>query len=249
VSLWASLKTWVTRTGVPFLVFALTILGTALGSKWNNGAFVVVGVAGVAVSATWLGRVVGVERNRTDLAGYQVARARLLFSTVLIVLAVVAVKFASEVVSFTAVGLAIFSAAAFLSEMRQVQVLRRYAAPVLLGAGFIVAAVALVALRPGHSLVKLLLVGAVLAELGTELISEDWLRRALPSWYPPRTLVVGLAIMVVAAGLMVAGGTVWVAAAMIVGVVAVAVLMASSDTASLMLILIGVAALLWANSS
>jgi lysophospholipase L1-like esterase len=151
-----------------------------------------------------------------------------------------------EALGLVGVGVVFVSGGAFVSEWRYARAGDPVRGPILLGLAFVLLAGALILLPTGGWLVGVLLLGAVSAELGTELYSADRLRQVERRQWAWATLGIGL--LAASAGLLMAGGAGWFAALVVVTVVFVVVWMAASDSDSLVLVLIIALVLLAASA-
>lgn len=246
---WIAVGRWLRATGLQYAAFALSFFLIAVASDKNHRALVYVGIGLLFVTGLVLERRVAKVRRAEPFD--HIVPARLIVSTLITLLAVVAVKFAPTAVSFTAVGLGIVSLAAWVSEWRQWNFLERIRGPVLFGIAFLVASYALIFVDPGGKFFAWLLLAVVITAIATELHTEDWLKRDKtwpPSWPSLITLLVGAGVMAVAGGLMVAEGSAPGVARNVIIVVFVVVLMIAADNSSLVLVLLIAVALVWANS-
>ena len=242
-----AIKRWARATWKPFTAFAVAMVALGFASDVHNRAIVLVLVVVLIACASWLSQVVRKERSASD---YPVGRARLLVSLAHVVIGIVAMGVSGkgpvpEAVGFAGLGFVIVAIGALMSELRRSQMGEQVRGPVILGSAFAVVAAALILFPPNRWFALVLLLGLVLAEVGTELHSEDNLRR-LPRWNPWVVAAAGLGVLIVAGGLLVAGGAGGVSAAIIVVVVLALVWMAASDSDSLLLVIVAAGALVWA---
>jgi lysophospholipase L1-like esterase len=142
--------------------------------------------------------------------------------------------------------LVIVSGGAFVSEARRSRWMEQVRGPVVLGAAFAVAAIAVI-LLPAGGQIRLILVAVLLGMVGAEVYSEDYLR-ALHRWGRKPVAGVGVALLLVAVGLLVAGGASVLPALIVIAVVLLIVWMTSSDSDSLLLVLVVAIAVLWAGA-
>jgi hypothetical protein len=253
-SLGPAMARWWRATHRPFLCFVAALFVLAFVADWHFRPVVPICFVALVAATSWLGRAVRSERIRAH--DYPVARARRAVSALQASVGIAGMLAAGktipvvgveipDAIGFAGVGLMIVALGALMSEARLSTAGAHVRGPVLLGVGFAVLAGALIVLPAGRLFTMSLLLGAVLAEIGTELHSAD----ALP--FPPRSspwasVALGVALVFVCGGLLVASGASVGAAIIVLCVVVAITWMAASDSDSLLLVLLAAGALMWA---
>jgi lysophospholipase L1-like esterase len=238
---------WLAATWRPLGAFCAAMGALAVIADRHERWLVTVVALALVAASSWLNDAVG--RARRDVS-YAVARGRLVVTSAQLAIALVAVSASRagvlpEAMGFTAIGLVVIALGAYVSEARRTRWGEHVRGPVLLWISFVGVAASLTFLSPTRSIAALAW-WAVVAELGTELRSEDRLRE--PPWDGRVVSALGALMLLVAVMLLVAGGSGTLGAAIVVAVVLAVVWMASSDSDALLLVLVVAAALVWASA-
>lgn len=234
-------------TWVSFAAFAGSLVLVTAAAYQHNRAFAwATGVVLVGASIL-VSHIVRQERARAD---YDVAPARLVVSSVQLgvgLLLMIASGLGSpDALGLIGLGFVIVGGGAVVSEVRRSRWKEGWRGPVVLAAAFVVLAGALI-LLPAGSVLRPVGLGIVLAMFGTEIYSEDYLR-TIHTWGRWTVAATGNALILIALGLMVGGGTGGLPALVLVLAILAVVWMTASDSDSLLLIVVVAAALLWAGA-
>jgi len=242
-------RRWLLATWKPSVAFASSLGLIAVVADRHNRPVILLSAVLLLVSSVWLGYVVGRERKTSD---YRVGRARIVVTVAigvvsLLLMALSRLGTTFEALAFAGLGLLVVSLGAGVSEARHSRRWEHYRGPVILGMAFFGISLGLILFPTDPAFLFVVLAGVLLAELGTELHTEDRLRTQ-PMVNPWRQAAVGLALVVIAIGLLISWGAGPVGGLILAVVVAVGVWMAASDSDSLLIVVVIAAALIWASA-
>ncbi len=187
------------------------------------------------------------ERARAD---YDVAPARLVVSAAQLALGllfmIVSGLGGPDAMGLIGLGFVIVGGGAIVSEVRRARWKEGWRGPVVLSAALVVVAGSLIVL-PADDVLRPAGLGVVLAMFGAEIYSEDYLR-TIHTWGRWTVAGAGNALMLIALGLLIGGGTGGLPALVLVLSILAVVWMIASDSDSLLLVVVVAAALLWAGA-
>lgn len=234
-------------TWLPFAAFAGSLV-LVTGAAYQHNRAVAWGAGAVLAAASIL--LSHVVRQERACADYDVGPARLVVSVATLafglLLMIISGVGGPDALGLIGLGLVIVAGGAIVSEVRRSRWREGWRGPVVLAAAFVVIAGAVIVL-PAGSVLRPIGLGIVLAMVGAELYSEDYLR-TLHTWGRWTVAGVGNALILVALGLLVGGGTGGLPALVLVLVILAIVWMTASDSDSLLLVVVIAAALLWAGA-
>ena len=240
---------WVRATWLPLAAFAGALVVVTIAAYQHKTSLA--WGAGLLLAATSI-VLSHIVRQQRDLARgvYDVGPARVAVAAVQLAVGIVLVLWSQhggpDALGLIGLGFAFVAGGAIVSEIRLSRWNEGVRGPVVLGAAFAVSAGAVVLLPAGHVLLPIG-IGILLAMLGAELYSEDYLRTR-HEWGRWPLAGIGVGLLATAVGLLVVGGAGTLPAFILVVVVLVLVSMVSSDSNSLLLVLVVVVALLWAGA-
>lgn len=245
----ADCRLWIKATWRPFVAYFLALLFVAISTKSRSGLVTGFALIVLLVASIRVGHTIRGERRR---ATYRVGLARLAVAVMVGVVSV-ALMFLSrlhpimEIPAFAGLGMLVVSIGGLISEARRYRRWEHVRGPVALGAAFVSLAAALI-FHPKSGLF-IVVVGSslLLANLGTELHSEDRLR-SRPQLRPWWVAALGALIMLVGVGLLVSWGAGPVGGSIFALVVLALVSMAASDSDSLLVVVVIAFALIWASA-
>lgn len=241
-------RRWLRATWPPMVAYILALLLIAAFAGTHDR--ILIGLAAVALGATsiWFGHTIRRERRQ---ANYRVGRARLVVAVVVALLSIGSM-FSSvlgrwfEVLAFAGLGMLVVSIGGLVSEARRYQRWEHARGPVALGVALLAMSAALIFHPKSGVFVVVAGAGILLAELGTELYSDDRLR-TVPLWNPWWTASLGSLVMLVGVGLLVSWGAGLTGGFYFAVVVLAVVWMAASDSDSLGIVMVVALALIWAS--
>lgn len=242
-------RLWIRATRRPFVTYFLALLIIAISAKSRSGLLVGIALVVLLVASIWVGHTIRGERRR---ATYRVGLARLVVAVMVGVVSV-ALMFLSrlhpilEIPAFAGLGMLVVSIGGLISEARRYRRWEHVRGPVALGVAFVSLAAALIFHPKSGLFIVVVVLSLVLANLGTELHSEDRLR-SRPEWNPLRVAALGALMMVIGVGLLVSWGAGPVGGMIFALVVLALVSMATSDSDSLLVVVVIAFALIWASA-
>lgn len=249
---WGRVKEWMAASGRWYGVFVGTVMAMALLGSWRlHGRWLLVMLVPLALLAYSGSRLNGVVRADRRTAGSHGPERAVLATGQLIAGATLTVAgyrwhgTVADVMFFVGVAFVVMSLGAYVSELRQTSPLRPVRGVLLVLASL---GVLTFAAMSGRGLaLTLVVLGIVAGQIGTELLSADFLR-----WQPPfPTWVVGALgglVLLVGASLFVASGMDPGHAVPVIAVLAVIVFFASADGDALIIVFLIAYALVWATS-